>query len=406
MMRVLQVVQKPQRRGAEVFAFHLSNELRLQGYEVRVVYLYPYFGSEGLPLHANDCLLSGDEFHSFEKFPGVHPRLLNALLQQIKEFRPDVIQVNGGRAVKYGAFARFASRNGSWVLIYRNIGNPRDWVRSWYHRFFYKKIVMPQLDGVVGVSKATLQTVREFYDLSIPMVNIPRGVDPTALVPSKACDSVRYETRTARQAPVMLYVGSLTFEKRLDRLLRVFSNLRARLPEPHLWIVGDGPQRLELEQQAKSLIVYDAVRFLGVQPAVANYINAADLFVLTSDTEGIPGVLLEAGFLRLPVVATRVGGVHECVLNGETGQLVDPDNEEKLAEVIFHLLQNPLMRKSMGVKAQEWIRENFLMEGIAARYVDFYSQVLKGRIKSRNGFVRQAIEPVAMPCQETSRAIF
>ena len=86
------------------------------------------------------------------------------------------------------------------------------------------------------------------------------------------------------------------------------------------------------------------------------------LGALTSDTEGIPGVILEAGLMGLPVVATRVGGVPECVLANETGILIDTDDEEGLAEAVLMLLKNPLKRKEMGKRAERWISENFTID--------------------------------------------
>ena len=127
------------------------------------------------------------------------------------------------------------------------------------------------------------------------------------------------------------------------------------------------------------LRVADAVHFWGMQSDVADYLQAGDLFVLTSDTEGMPGVILEAGYMGLPVVATRVGGVAECVLDGETGLLVDADDEAGLANVALSLLQDPARRQMMGRRAREWVTQNFAMDKIARRYVAFYTQVLAAR---------------------------
>src|SRR4029079_872302 len=99
----------------------------------------------------------------------------------------------------------------------------------------------------------------------------------------------------------------------------------------HLWIVGGGPLRETLERQVHTSLLASSTRFLGVQHQVANYMNAADIVALTSATEGMPAVLLEAGALGLPVVTTRVGGVAECVLDGKTGILVQPSDEAGFA---------------------------------------------------------------------------
>jgi glycosyltransferase involved in cell wall biosynthesis len=378
-MRLLQLVQKPQRRGAEVFAYQLSQELRRQGHEVFCAYLYPYQGAGGLPLTMQDRALDGREQHTFEKFPGAHPVLLRRLRHLISQIEPDIVQVNGARTVKYGALAHINRDRQRWALIYRNIGNPQDWVNGLHYRMFYKHIVMPQVDGIVGVSQTTLDNLKEFYRLDIPTQNIPGGVDPILFQPTIPAHEVRTMLQTPPDADVLLYVGSLTAEKRIDRLLAAYRRILAEQPSVYLWIVGDGVLRKQLEESVRLSGLESCVRFAGIQPDVANFMHAADLFVLSSDTEGIPAVILEAGMPGIPAVATRVGGVAECVIDGETGLLVEAQDEAGLAEAILQLLQNPHRRLAMGRKAQKWVCDNFDMKRIAQTYVEFYETVMAHR---------------------------
>lgn len=378
-MRLLQVIQKPQRRGAEVFAYQLSQVLRRQGHEVYCAYLYPYQGEGSLPLATQDRALDGMEQHSFEKFLGAHPRLLSRLRDFISQIAPDVVQVNGARTVKYGALAHMSREQKRWALVYRNIGNPQDWVHGAHYRLFYKHIVMPQLDGVVGVSQTTLDNLKKFYDFDIPTQNIPRGVDPTLLQPTMQAEQVRSSLQTPLDANVLIYVGSLTQEKRLDRLLAAYGRVAAQVESVYLWIVGDGPLRSELEERVRVSGLERSVRFVGIQPEVADYLQAADLFVLSSDTEGIPGVILEAGVLGIPSVATNVGGVFECVVDGETGLVVEVQDEAGFAGAIEQLLQNPARRLDMGKKAQSWVCDHFNMNHIAQEYLEFYERVMADR---------------------------
>jgi len=320
-------------------------------------------------------MLGGQERHPFEKFPGFNPFLLYRLSKVITEFKPDVVQVNGARSVKYGAMARRFNRNGRWILIYRNIGIPQDWVRGWHYRSLYQKVIMPRIDGVVGVSETTLQSVRDFYNLPIPMTHIPRAVAPKTLEPTRTPESVRRAVETPSEAPVILYVGSLSAEKRLDRFLRVTQRVLKNIPNLRVWVIGDGPQRSDLEREVKKTGLVETVCFLGVKEDVADYMSSSDLLLLTSDTEGIPGVILEAGWLGLPAVATRVGGVPECVLDERTGLLVEPDDEVGLAQAVVQLLQQPQRRRQMGRNAQTFVKDKFTIDKIAQKYIDFYQQV-------------------------------
>lgn len=381
-MNVLQIVGKPQRRGAEVFAFQLNEALRRQGHRAATVYLYPHETSDALPLRRHDHLLGAQENHIFEKIPGVHPAALFRLKRYIAAFGADIVQANGGRTVKYGAFAqRLGSRA---ALIYRNIGDPAGWVRTWYHALFYRQLVMPYVDGLVSISEGILENVNAFYPPFALEACIPNGIDPAPLRNARANDGadVRAEAETPLDAPVLLFIGSLTAEKRVDRLLRVAARVHRERPDVHVWIVGDGALRPELEWQAQAPPLAAQVRFLGVQQRVAPYLKAADLFLLTSDTEGIPAVVLEAGLAELPVVATRVGGLPECVRDGETAVLVDPDEEDEMARHVLRLLNQPARRAEMGTQAKDWVQEHFTIDEVAERYAAFYREVL-GRGRGR-----------------------
>ncbi len=393
-MRILQLVQKPQRRGAEVFAFQLSGELRRQGHDVQIVYLYPHAAAGTLPVDKPDRVLGGKERHVFEVAPGVHPSLLRSLLQAIDEYQPDVLQVNGARTVKYGAFAALLRRSRSWVLVYRNIGNPQDWVRTPLHRLYYRRLIMPQIDGIVGVSQTTLDNVRAFYRLSTPMTQIMGAVDPAGMTPAKTREEIRGKIGAPPAAPVIAYVGSLSAEKRLDRLLRLAENLAPTFPDLRVWLIGDGPQRPRLEEQARNLGIAQTAQFLGVQANVADFLQAADLLVLTSDTEGIPGVLLEAGYMGLPVVATDVGGVSECVIDGETGLLVAREDEAGLAAAVEGLLHNSALREQMSHNAGRHIRQHFMLDAATARYAEFYRTILAQR---RNSLSRSLFPTMTEP---------
>lgn len=382
-MKILQLVQKPQRRGAEVFAHQLSQTLRSQGQQVQSVYLYPHRKAGGLLLHPGDQVFEGQSTHPFEKLPGVHPTLLCRLQCVLNDFQPDVVQVNGANTVKYGAFARMLQQRTASVLIYRNIGNPQDWVRGWQRRWFYRYLVMPQIDGVVGVSQMTLQVVKNFYGLTVPLQYIPNGITIVEQV-RKSRPEICRDTQTPAGAPVLLFVGSLSIEKRVDRLLRVVRRVWEVLPDLHVWLVGDGPQRQALTAQVEAMKLSQVVHFLGVQEEVASFMAAADLFLLTSDTEGIPAVVLEAGAQGVPVVATRVGGMNECIRHEETGVLFDPQDEAGLTNAVLRLLQEPAYRQSLGQQAKTWVRTHFAMDLIAQQYLAFYEEVIAQRRDSKH----------------------
>lgn len=381
-MRVLQLVQRPQRRGAEVAAHQLSAELRRRGHTVSVTYLYPHDGPGRLPLGPDDRTLGGDPGHPLERTLGFHPRLLSRLLRRLDAFAPDVVQANGARTIKYAALARRLRRSAGWVLVYRNIGDPSRWVRGPARRLFYRWLVMPAVDGVAAVSRTVLPELRRLVG-GRPAVHVPQGVDPGALAATADRASVRRLLGTPPDAPVAVYVGSLTPEKRVDRLIRAVARARESRPDLELWVVGDGPLAEELRREAEAAGDGAAVRWPGARERVGDFLAAADVFVLASDTEGVPAAVLEAAWAGLPVVATRVGGVPEAVLDGETGRLVPPGDDEALAAALSELVARPRERRAMGERGRELVRSGFTLEAAADGFLELYERLRRGRGEGR-----------------------
>jgi len=375
-MRVLQLVQKPQRRGAEVFAFQLSAWLRSQAHEVRTVYLYPYNGDRQLGLMPGDVPGRGNERSVLERMPGVHPGLLRRIQRQLSTFRPDVVQANGARTVKYGAALARLERQRHWRLVYRNIDSPTFWVRGWLRTNYYRRAVMPQVDGVVGVSETTLEEARRFYRLEAPSIFVPNGVDLGGLQTTHTREALRRRYDTPLSASVLLFVGNLSRQKRPDRFLRVVADLSSSRDSVYAWLLGDGPEREDCQRLAAELGIADRVRFLGYQDEVASFMTASDVFVSTSDTEGIPAVVIEAGYLGLATVAFRVGGMHECVKDGETGTLVASGDEQALVVALRSLVDSPARRLEMGRNARGWVSQRFSIDAVGRQYEAFYTQLL------------------------------
>src|SRR5205085_9087661 len=99
------------------------------------------------------------------------------------------------------------------------------------------------------------------------------------------------------------------------------------------------------------------VTFLGVHERVPSFIGAADLLALTSDTEGVPAVILEAGYLGVPVIATDAGGVSEVVIHGKTGYVVEKSDTSRFAGLMRDLIRFPQRRNELGVNARLWVEQ-------------------------------------------------
>lgn len=170
----------------------------------------------------------------------------------------------------------------------------------------------------------------------------------------------------------LIAVGRLAAVKNYSLLLRAVAKLRQKQPGVELVMVGDGPLRAQLERETASLGLQDLVRFTGFCDQVDQLLGQADIFVVSSDYEGISIAMLEAMRAGLPVIATRVGGVPETVVDGETGWLVPPADEAALAGAISTLAADAACRKRMGLAGRDRVRQEFSVDAMLKKYSTIY----------------------------------
>src|SRR5208337_1740962 len=162
--------------------------------------------------------------------------------------------------------------------------------------------------------------------------------------------------------------------------LRIAAEVHQRMPETEFVLVGDGPLRPEIERQTAALGLNECVVFLGDRRDVSAVHASLDVAVLTSDSESLSNVILEAMAAKLPVVAYNVGGNAELV-NEERGALVAKGNESEFAKGVLILLSDANIRRQKGTNARRFVEENFSLDRVVRRYEDLYVTLLdkKGR---------------------------
>lgn len=172
--------------------------------------------------------------------------------------------------------------------------------------------------------------------------------------------------------PVAVNVGALVAHKGQKFLLDAWPLVMRDVPDAHLVILGEGELRRPLEHQVKELHLERAVRLPGFRDDVLSLVRSADLFVMSSVTEGLGSAVLDAMALGLAVVGTRAGGIPEAVVDGETGLLVAPGDARALAAAIARLLKDPLLRERLGHAGRVRVERHFgvdrLVEGTMAVY--------------------------------------
>ena len=369
-MRVLHVVATGQRRGAEMFASDLVRALdRAGGYEQEVAVLRdPWPPAVRYEARVVRMPASGRSVPILRIDRGT----LTSIRRRIELFRPDVVHAHGAEAFKYLAVGAPSNV----PIVYRRIGTaPRSITRGM--RRLAHAALLRRSDRVVAVAESVRrETIETFGVPDGRVVTIPRGVDPERLAPRRGRTEVRTELGVSRSAPVAVTVGALSPEKDPIAHLEVFRALRRSWNDLVYLFVGDGPLRRELDEAICDQALEPGVRVLGTRSDVGDLLEASDVLVLASRTEGMPGCVIEAGMAGVPAVAFGVAGVPEVVVDGVTGYVVPPGDHDRLAERVSHLLADPSRREEMGRAAREHYRGAYDITGIADRYVGVYAEVV------------------------------
>lgn len=377
--RVLHLVHSDQRRGAEVFASQLARHLQGEGLESAVCILHSSPGP-GLALDGvRAYLLDGGRQADGKRVTLGGPKLWG-LRRALAEFQPDVVLAHGSTSLRYGALSRLYLRG--LKAIYRNIGMASFWAGP-TPVVQANRLLLRAFDLVVSLSDRARQDFLRVYHLPPQRVAvIPNGIDagPFSPLPGpEQREACRRSLGLSRQDFALICVGGLSPEKGQEELLYLLREVRGRAGSVRLLLVGDGPLRRALEQNAAGLGVADSVRFLGVRDDVPALLAAADLFVLPSRSEGIPGALIEAGMAGLCAVACDVGAVSDVVRDGVTGIVVRPGDRAAFREAVIRLALSPLRRKAMGAAARERCLRHFDMARVAGMYRDLLLALLDGR---------------------------
>ena len=197
------------------------------------------------------------------------------------------------------------------------------------------------------------------------------GVDVTAALRTDAAPARRSRSDTPFDVGI---VGRIDQVKGHEVLLRALACLR-HLPRLRVHVFGTGPLEAHCRRMAAEGKLSDVVRFHGFDPAIHERMASLDLLVMPSLHEGLPYVLLEAMSLRVPIVASRVGGLRE-VLDDGSGMLVPPGDPYALATAIERLYDDRELRARLAARAHETVRQRFAARDMVRAYCDLYRQLL------------------------------
>jgi len=224
----------------------------------------------------------------------------------------------------------------------------------------------------VWLAEATYRNLDVPRDRAIEV--IPNFVDTRRFVPAPPKEVRASATRSA----TLVHVSNFRSLKRVDDVIAIFAQAQSRAPElaMTLQLVGDGPERERIRGLAHSGGLEDCVQFLGERTDLPSVLRGADLFLLPSESESFGLAALEAMSCGVPVIASRVGGVPEVVIDGETGLLAPVGDIATMAAHVVRLLADAGLRARLGAAGRTRAETVFPLEAMVSKYEDLYRRLL------------------------------
>lgn len=369
-MRVLQLIT--QGRGGPVdHAVDVAVELARSGHESHLV------GPPGDHLAA--AVSSGVAVHAVEVRSKTDLGGTGAVARTIDRVRPDVLHLQDRRA---GLVGRALSARRTLPSVYTlhgvpdqlaalvpgnlEMAAPRRRDRLTYLTLERLLATTPR-SAVVAPCEALADYLRHHVGVRAERVHTVHNGVGADWLPGIRPDAAPDGARPVR----VTWLGVMQPVKRVPDLVRAL----ARVPGTELELVGDGPERGRIEAAVASSGVHDRVRFAGYRDDPAPYLRDADVFVMPSAAEACPMALLQAMASRVPVIASRVGGVPEIVRDGRDGLLVPPGSVDDLADALRRLTTDAGLRRRLGAAGQERVASRFRLEQSVQSLLAVYDEV-------------------------------
>lgn len=318
---------------------------------------------------------AGTKVHVMGLKPGVDLRMPWRLASLFRRERIDIVHTRNAEAFFYGCVGARLGRVGR--VVHSEHGRT---FNDHPRRFWAQRALSSWTDSIFTVSNRLRLDLSRYVGLAEDRVDVlHNGVDLSRFKKSER-DKARREFGLDSTTQLIGSVGRLVTVKNYPLLLRVLSD--PTFANVHLVLIGDGPQRAELEALASSPALIGRVRMLGHRDDVAELMPAFDIFVLPSISEGMSNTLLEAMACGVPPVASRVGGNSEIIVDGESGLLFESGDESGLHAALEHLLNNAEWRARLGAAARQRVMTIFDLSSMICKYEALYERVVtvKGRL--------------------------
>jgi N-acetyl-alpha-D-glucosaminyl L-malate synthase BshA len=229
-----------------------------------------------------------------------------------------------------------------------------------------------QSNGVTAVSASLKQDTYDHFKVTRDIAIIPNFIDFDRF--SKQAKEHFKMAVSPNGEKIIIHTSNFRKVKRIEDVVKIFKQVNQALP-CKLLLIGDGPERTNIEMLARELEVFDKITFLGKQEQIEEILSVCDLFLLTSETESFGLAALEAMACEVPVISTNTGGIPEVNINGETGFTSQVGDVDDMAKNAIALLKNEELLKTFKKNALKQAL-NFHIDKILPLYEDLYNKVL------------------------------
>jgi len=276
---------------------------------------------------------------NIKRFNAFRFSILIRLVRILKEHNVDIIHCHRHKSTVYGTVAAVLAKTPVVIAHVHGLGRSRNFRRKFINFLLFKKI-----NRIITVANSIKKDVLgNNWSLSAEKLYVlENSVDYKRFADvSTSKEDAKQMLGLPSDVFVFGMVGRLAPTKGLLYLIEAFPKVKEQKPSAHLVLLGDGPWKAELEQQASNVSCRDSIHFLGYRNNIEQLLRGMDVIVLSSVAEGMPRVILEAMAAGVPCIATEVGGIPEIISGNNVGVLVPPKDSEALAEAMIELAKMP-----------------------------------------------------------------
>ncbi|MCL5290231.1 MAG: glycosyltransferase family 4 protein [Bacillota bacterium] len=311
---------------------------------------------------------------------------VHSLVKYLHQSGTTILHAHSSKGALVGRLAAMLARTPVVIFTAHNSIFYEEWP-GWKKKLFatVEKFLARFTDKIITVSDALKQELMEWEGLPAKqLTTIYNGIEADKFNIKADTKAIRRSLKIPDLGPVVGTIARLAPQKGISHFLKAASLLKEY--QVNFLVVGDGPLMETLKQEASELGLQNRVLFAGRREDIAEILSILDIFVLPSVTEGLPLTVLEAMAAGKPVVATRVGGVPEAIVEGKTGLVVAPKDPEALAVALAGLMGERDRLLRMGANGQKHVVEKFTVKMMVDKTMDLYQQLLteKKLITSKN----------------------